>query len=62
MRTFEPPDSRLARDAERACAEQPDSIAQHSYRTWMFGLALAAVDRVELDRELFYLGQRLQLS
>ena len=53
-RTFEPPDSQLARDAEAACAEQPDSIAGHSYRTWMFGLALAAVDRVELDRELFY--------
>jgi hypothetical protein len=54
VRRFEPPDSRLARDAEEACAEQPESIAEHSYRTWMFGLALAAVDRVELDRELFY--------
>ncbi len=54
VRSFEPPDSRLARDAEEACAEQPDSIAEHSYRTWMFGLALAAVDHVELDRELFY--------
>ena len=54
VRTFEPPDSQLARDAEAACAEQPDSIAGHSYRTWMFGLALAAVDRIELDRELFY--------
>jgi hypothetical protein len=51
---FEPPDSRLAREAEQACAEQPDSIAQHSYRSWMFGLALAALDRVDLDRELFY--------
>ncbi len=58
VRTFEPPDSQLARelarDAEAACAEQPASIAGHSYRTWMFGLALAAVDRIELDRELFY--------
>lgn len=54
MRAFEPPDSWLARNAEEACAEQPDSIAVHSYRTWMFGLALAAVDRAELDRELFY--------
>jgi hypothetical protein len=53
-KAFEAPDSRLARDAEAACAEQPDSIAGHSRRTWMFGLALAAVDRVELDRELFY--------
>jgi hypothetical protein len=54
VRTFQPPDSQLARDAEAACAEQPGSIAGHSYRTWMFGLALAAVDRIELDRELFY--------
>jgi hypothetical protein len=53
-RAFEPPDSRLTRDAEAACAEQPGSIRGHSYRTWMFGLALAAVDRVELERELFY--------
>jgi hypothetical protein len=49
-----PPDSSLAREAENACEEQPASIAAHSYRTWMYGLALAAVDRVELDHELFY--------
>lgn len=51
---FTPPDSRLAREAEIACDEQPSSIAAHSYRTWMYGLALAAVDRAQLDRELFY--------
>jgi hypothetical protein len=56
---FEPPDSRLARDAEVACAEQPAAIAGHSYRTWMFGLALAAVDGMELDRELFYCASLL---
>jgi hypothetical protein len=52
--SFVPPDSSLALEAEMACDEQPVSIAAHSYRTWMYGLALAAVDRVELDRELFY--------
>jgi hypothetical protein len=52
--TFEPPDSRLAREAEQACAEQPAAIVGHSYRTWLFGRALAAVDRRELDLELFY--------
>lgn len=51
---FEPPDSRLAREAEAACAEQPDLIAGHSYRTWMWGMALATLDRERLDRELFY--------
>jgi hypothetical protein len=58
-RNFAPPDSRLAREAEQACAEQPASIAKHSYRSWMFGLALAAVDRVELDPELFYCASLL---
>jgi hypothetical protein len=52
--TFEPPNSRLAREAESACAEQPPSIVGHSYRTWMFGLALAVLDGTQLDRELFY--------
>jgi hypothetical protein len=51
---FQPPDSRLAREAEEACAEQPALIAAHSYRTWIFGQALAFVDDVDLDAELFY--------
>lgn len=33
VRSFVPPDSRLAREAEAACAEQPEAIAGHSYRT-----------------------------
>jgi len=55
---FVPPDSRLAREAEAACAEQPTVIAAHSYRTWMYGLALAAVNGAQLDRELFYSESR----
>ena len=50
VRDFEPPDSRLAREAEAACAEQTDLIAAHSYRTWMWGMALATLDRERLDR------------
>jgi hypothetical protein len=52
--SFVPPDSRLAREAQEACAEQPPAVAAHSYRTWMYGLALAVLDAAELDRELFY--------
>ena len=52
--TFSPPDTKLAKQAEEACAEQPQAIIGHSYRTWMFGLALAAIDGAELDREQFY--------
>ena len=54
VRDFTPPDSSLARACEEACAELPTAIAGHSYRTWMFGLALAALDRNELDSEFFY--------
>ncbi len=56
VKMFEPPDSLLAREAEQACAEQPAAIVGHSYRTWLFGRALAAVDGSELDLELFYCG------
>jgi hypothetical protein len=52
--TFEPPDSRLAREAEQACDEQPAAIIGHSYRTWLFGRALAMVDGREVDHEHFY--------
>lgn len=57
--TFVPPDSAFAREAEEACLEQPPAIVGHSYRTWMFGKALAALDGSDLDDELFYCGSLL---
>jgi hypothetical protein len=57
--TFVAPDSAFAREAEQACEELPQSLVGHSYRTWLFGRALAAVDRRELDVELFYCGSLL---
>lgn len=57
--TFQVPDSTFAREAEQACAELPDVLVGHSYRTWLFGRALAAVDGNELDDELFYCGALL---
>ena len=56
---IEPPDSKLAREAEAACAELPDSIVGHSYRTWIFGTALARLDENDLDPELFYVASLL---
>jgi hypothetical protein len=53
------PDSRFAREAEEACADLPPTLLGHSYRTWLFGHALAAVDGCELDNELFYCGSLL---
>jgi hypothetical protein len=59
LNTFEAPDSLFAREAEQACAELPATLVGHSYRTWLFGRALAAVDRRELGVELFYCGALL---
>jgi hypothetical protein len=57
--TYSIPDSRFAREAEGACAELPLGLQGHSYRTWLFGRALASVDGRELDDELFYCGALL---
>jgi hypothetical protein len=57
--TFAVPDSAFAREAEDACAELPAALVGHSYRTWLFGRALSAIDSTELDVELFYCGSLL---
>lgn len=59
LSTFRVPDSQFARDAEEACAELPATLQRHSYRTWLYGNALAAVDGRQLDDELFYCGALL---
>jgi len=56
---FRPPDSRLARLAEEAAEEQSVHVKGHSYRTWAFGSALAALDRNDLDPEVFYVASLL---
>src|SRR4051812_48526427 len=50
------PDSAFARDAQEACDEQPAAIRAHSYRTWAFGWALAALDGEshQLEPEAFW--------
>ncbi|MCV7410250.1 hypothetical protein AWC05_21690 [Mycobacterium florentinum] len=57
--TLRVPDSKFAREAEQAGAELPPTLLGHSYRTWLFGHALAAVDGYQLDDELFYCGALL---
>jgi hypothetical protein len=56
---FAVPETRFAREAEEACAELPQGWIRHSYRTWLFGNALAVVDGTQLDLELFYCGALL---
>ena len=53
------PDSKLMQIADEAAREQPAPIAEHGYRTWLFGTALAHVDAMQLDPELFYIGALL---
>lgn len=54
-----PPDSRLAREAEEAAREQTPGVIGHSYRSWVFGAALAGLDGQALDREQFYVASLL---
>lgn len=56
---LDPPDSAMARAAEEACAEQPDPLIGHGYRTWIYGRALATVDAAVVDPELFYVAALL---
>ena len=52
-----PPDSALARDAEAATRDLlSPAVRNHSHRAFAWGAALAAVDGVTFDRELFYVA------
>lgn len=58
-REIRPPDSLFAREVEVAAAEQNPVIRTHSYRSWIFGRALADVDGVSVDEELLFAGTLL---
>ncbi len=51
-----PPDSALAVEAEEAAAEQPPALLGHAHRTWAYGRALAALDGIGVDEELFWIA------
>lgn len=51
-----PPDSLLARAAEDAAADQGAVLLGHAHRTWAYGRALAVIDGVDVDEELFYVA------
>jgi hypothetical protein len=54
------PDSRLAKDAEAEAQEVlSPSVREHSYRTFLFGMSLAAIDGVAVDVELAYVSSLL---
>lgn len=58
-RDIRPPDSLFAREVEAAAAEQNEVIRTHSYRSWIFGRALADIDGVVVDEELLFAGTLL---
>jgi hypothetical protein len=52
-----PPDSPICREAERLVEESASApVANHSYRTYAWGAALAARDGLRYDRELVYVA------
>jgi hypothetical protein len=54
------PDSKLARLAEQECRETlSPTMMNHSYRTIVFGLALADLDHPQLDAEQLYVASLL---
>ena len=54
------PDSKLARDAEQQARDElSPHVLEHSYRTYLFGLALAAIDGASVDEELAYVASLL---
>ena len=54
------PDSRLAREAEQQAREElSPHMLEHSYRTYLFGLALADLDHAPVDHELVYVASML---
>jgi len=54
------PDTRLAREAERECRETLSAaVAGHSFRTFVFGLALFELDGKAVDLEELYVGALL---
>ena len=57
-----PPDSKLARTAQEAALDQPQSFLNHGHRTWLFGSMLADVDGATVDREYLYVASLLHDS
>ena len=54
------PDTKLAREAERACRESlSPAMAHHSVRTFVFGLALSTLDGNAVDVEELYVSSLL---
>jgi hypothetical protein len=54
------PDSRLAKDAEAHAREVlSPAVREHSHRTFLFGMSLAALDGVSVDVEMAYVASLL---
>jgi len=57
---LEPPSSVLTRAAEQVARERlSPALLNHSYRTYLFGAALGAIEDVDVDRELLFAAAML---
>jgi predicted HD phosphohydrolase len=54
---YRPPDTPAAREAEEVCREASSpALEMHSYRTHLWGVAIAGEEGVEYDEEAFYVA------
>jgi hypothetical protein len=56
---FEVPDSTACKEAEQLCAEAPEVIVNHSYRSYLWSAILAAHDGTQYDAEVVYVASLL---
>lgn len=60
LRALVPPSSVLTRAAEEYAQQRlTPMLLNHSYRTYAFGMALGALESVDVDRELFFAAAML---
>lgn len=52
-----PPDSAVARETIEACAEAlPETVVEHSYRSYLYARALAIAEGIECDEEVTFVA------
>jgi hypothetical protein len=53
---IDPPATAMAANVQRLLAQCPPVVAAHSERSYQFAAAFAAIDGIDLDDEVLYLG------
>jgi hypothetical protein len=59
LETLTIPDTQAAREAEEVCRQLPPFMVEHSHRSYIWGAALAAGERLDYDHEFLYCASLL---